>query len=116
MNSEELDLATGRFLNESAIRQHALECSRQFRAGKFTRVGQDFLDEVQADVEALVRELRNKYPPTLHAALEPAENTCAVTGALLDKVKAELNRAICRLIQNKVQRQPTVGVTLSRTR
>ena len=115
MNSE-IDLASGRFLNESAIRQHALECSRQFRAGKFTRVGQDFLDEVQADVEALVRDLRSKYPPPLHEPLEPGENICCVTGALLDKVKTELNRAVCRLIQAKVQRQPTVGVTLSRTR
>jgi hypothetical protein len=39
-----------------------------------------------------------------------------VTGALLDKIGVELNRAVCRLIQNKVQKQPSCGVTLGRTR
>lgn len=103
-----------RILNEAAIREHALACSKKFRAGKFTRVGQDFLDEVQADVEAMCRELRNKWPTTLHEPLAP--ESCCVTGVLTDKVKEALNGAIGRLIQNKVQRQPTVGVTLGRTR
>jgi hypothetical protein len=31
-------------------------------------------------------------------------------------VEHELNRLIGRVIQNKVQRQPTVGCTLGRTR
>lgn len=114
MQEENIDISSGRFLNETAVRNHALACSRAYRAGKFTRVGQEFLDEVKADVEALVRELRNKYP-TLHASLEPGQNR-VVAGALCDKVEAELNRAICRLIQNKTQKQPSVGCTLSRTR
>ena len=114
--SEPLDLSTGRFLNESAIREHSLRCATTFRGGRFTRVGQDFLDEVSADVEAMIRELRNKYPTQIHEPLEPAENMSCVTGALCDKFRTELNRAICRLLQNKVQRQPTVGKTLGRTR
>lgn len=108
------DLASGRYLNESAIHTHALKCSQTYRAGKFTRVGGDFIDEVKADVEALLRELRNKYP-TLHPAL-PTEQSTFVTGALTDRVVSILNEAIGRLIQCKVQRQPTVGKTLSRTR
>lgn len=111
---EPLDLSSGRFLNEQAVRNHALACSKAYRAGRFTRVGEEFLDEVKADAEALVRELRKKYP-TLHGAIEPGENK-VVTGLLLDKVEAELNRAICRIIQNKVQKQPSCGVTLGRTR
>ena len=113
---EPLDLSTGRFLNESAIRDHALRCSARFRANKFTRVSQDFLDEVKADVEMLVRNIKNQCPTHMHEALEPDENTCCVTGALSAKVTVELNRLVCRIIQNKVQRQPTVGKTLSRTR
>lgn len=109
-----LDLASGRYLNETAVRTHALACSKTYRAGKFTRVGQDFMDEVKADTEALVREIRNKYA-TLHPVLDLGENQ-VVTGALLDKIGAELGNAIGRLIQNKVQRQPTCGVTLGRTR
>jgi hypothetical protein len=114
--NEPLDLSSGRFVNESAIKSHALRCSKQFRAGKFTRVGQDFLDEVKADVEASIRALRNQCTPAMNAPLEPDENVCCITGALNDKVSVEWNRLICRIIQNKVQRQPTVGVTLSRTR
>lgn len=114
--NEPLDLASGRYLNEAAIRNHALECSRRFRAGRFTRVGQEFIDEVKADIESIVRELRSKCAVTLDEPLEPAAKTCCVTCALLDKVHTELNRLVCRVIQNKVKRQPSVGVTLSRTR
>ena len=112
---EAVDISSGRYLNETALRNHALKCSEKYRAGKFTRVGQDFLDEVKADVEQLLRNVRNQAT-TFHPALEPDENTSCVTGLFADKVMAELNRLICRMIQNKVQRQPTVGKTLSRTR
>lgn len=111
--NETIDLSSGRYLNESAIRKHALRCSAAYRAGRFTRVGEEFLTEVAADVEALVRELRNKYQ-TLHPTL-PLETTC-ITQNLSDKVMGEINAAIGRIIQSKVQRQPSVGKTLSRTR
>jgi len=100
-------------LNVAAVKRHGLACSKQHRNGKFTRVGQDFLDEVDADIEALVRELRNKYTTQVHASLQTDENF--VTPALLEKITRELNEAIGRLIQNKVQRQPSVGSTLGRT-
>ena len=119
MSAEEtLDLSSGRFLNESALRYHALRCSARFKGNRFTRVGQDFLDEVSADVEAILRELRSKHPTkqTGFDPLEPDENSSCVTGALSAKVATELNRLICRLVQLKVQRQPSVGKTLGRTR
>jgi hypothetical protein len=115
MNSSS-DLSSGRNLNESAIRHHALACSAKFRNGRFTRVGQDFLDEVAADVEALVRAMRNQHPIMGFDALEPDENTGCVTGLLSAKVAMELNRLVCRIIQQKVHRQPSAGKTLSRTR
>ena len=110
---EPLDLASGRYLNESAIRSHALKCSQTYRAGKFTRVGEDFINEVKADTEALIRELRNKYR-TLHPEL-PADNTF-VTQRLSDRLMAEVNNAIGRIIQSKIQRQPSVGCTAKATR
>jgi hypothetical protein len=109
-----LDLTSLRFLNESALREHALACSDKFRAGLFTRVGQDFVDEVKADVEKLVRELRGKCP-TFHDPLNP-QRADFVTGLLADKILFEWNAMIGRLIQNKVQRQPSCGKTLRRTR
>lgn len=117
MNDETIDLASGRFLNKSAIREHALECSKQFRAGMFTRVGSDFMDEVRADVECIIRELRNKAANNMvHPPLEIPEERSFVTGAISDKLDGVMNQLIGRIIQNKVQRQPSCGVTLSRTR
>lgn len=109
-----LDICSGRYLNETAIRDFALGCSAQFRAGRFTRVGEDFLDEVKADVEAFIRTIRKQWPTQLH---EPADcNAVFTTGALLEKIEPVLNAAIGRLIQNKVQRQLSCGKTLGRTR
>lgn len=116
MSEEFADLATLRLLNESAIHNHALACSKQFRAGKFTRVGEDFQNEVRADVESFIRELRNKWPVNLDPPLPLPEESSCVTGALSAKVMSELNAAIARLVQNKVKKQPSVGVTLRATR
>lgn len=112
---EPMDISTLRYLNESAVWEHAFRCSKTYRAGRFTRKGQDFMDEVKADVEKMIRELRGKFP-TFHEALPADENTSCVTGLLSAKLAAEFNNAICRLIQNKVQRQPSCGKTLGRTR
>lgn len=106
-------VAPERLLNESSIREHALLCSKQYRAGKFTRVGQDFIDEVQTDVECLVRNIRGQTQ-TLHPTLAPSGKF--TTGALIDKIEVHLNDLIGRIIQNKVQRQPSCGCTLGRTR
>jgi hypothetical protein len=113
---EPIDLSSGRFLNESAMRSHALRCSARFKGNRFTRVGQDFLDEVSADVEMLIRNIRNHSPTAVFPPLEPDEKTSCITGALCDKVATELNRLICRMIQQKTQRQPSCGKTLRATR
>lgn len=118
MTTETQEVATTRLLNESAIREHALRCSKTYRANKFTRVGQDFMDEVHVDIDNLVRNVRNQFP-TLHPPLHNDGIEVGyrfVTGNLIQKINGELERAIGRLIQNKVQRQPTVGKTLGRTR
>jgi hypothetical protein len=111
---EHVDLASLRLLNESAIRAHALQCSAKFRANKFTRVGEDFVDEVKADVEAFIRKLRMTCQTSPHDPLPPGD-LCFTTGLLSDRVMGELNHVIARIVQQKVQRQPTVGSTLRGT-
>jgi hypothetical protein len=103
-----------RILNESAIKEHALACSKTFKGGKFTRVGSDFIEEVEADVEAFVRRLQLQNESKVHPPL--ATNLTFRTGALMVRVSDEFDAMIARMIQNKVQAQPTVGCTLSRTR
>lgn len=117
--SDDIQVASDRpALNMAAICDHALRCSKVYRAGKFTRVGSDFKDEVLTDVECLIREIRNKYSNTVHPALaqEDGEVPAFTKGPLMEKIQNEIDKAIARLIQNKVQRQPTVGCTLGRTR
>jgi len=113
---EVVELGTLRILNEAAVRDHALECSKKFRGGKFTRVGQDFLDEVRADVESMIRALDTAGGNTSpNEFLNPGE-LGFTTGALSDRVMEKWNLVIAKIIQRKVQRQPSVGKTLSRTR
>lgn len=100
-------------LNISALKKHALACSVARKNGRFTRVGQDFLDEVEADVEALVR--KTLATGFMAEASVKTEDTF-VTGALVDRLKEVLNTAVAQIIENKVARQPSVGVTLGRTR
>lgn len=103
-----------RIVNESAIKEHALACSHLFRNGKFTRVGADFIEEVEADVESFVRRLQLQNEAKVHPPSMPS--VTFTTGALMDRVGEELNLMIGRIIQNKVQSQPSVGCTLGRTR
>lgn len=101
-------------LNESALKRHALECSKANRSNRFTRVGADFVSEIESEVESFVRDLRNnRFPVQVNAPLATSENF--IKDALLEKVKEALNQAIARIIQQRVQRQPSVGVTLGRT-
>ena len=114
MSGEVIDISTQRYLCESAIKAHALRCSARFKANRFTRVGEDFVDEVKADVEAFLRELRAKSPTQSFEPL-PQDETF-VTGLLRDRAGQLMDDWIARLIQNKVQRQPSCGKTLGRTR
>ena len=109
-----IDIASQRFLNKSAIKSHALNCAANLRP-KFTRVGQEFIDEVEVDVESFIRGLRTESMKDVAAAsvLEPVDDF--LTGALVEKLKPILNRQVARIIQSKVWRQ-TTGVTLGRTR
>jgi hypothetical protein len=105
-----------RLLNQSAVKEHALRCSRERRAGKFKRVGQDFYSEMDAEIEALIRELRNKYVSDVFQPVHPDPEMVFVTGTCLEKVREELDAAVARLIQRKLERQPSVGVTIGATR
>lgn len=100
-------------LVQSAVRKHALACSATHKRGRFTRIGEDFLIEVESDVEAIVRELNAKIPLTLEAV---STEEVFVTGAMLEKLKAAMNGVVARIIQNKIARQPSVGCTAGRTR
>lgn len=106
-------LASLRYLNTSAVKAHALKCSDTLRAGRFERVGTDFIDDIQAETEALVRKFNSMYLPPIHPVVVAEGGAVQfVTGLLLLRVRDALDQCIGRMIQSKVQRHPTVGVTL----
>lgn len=105
-----------RLFNRSAVKDHALKCSKEKRAGKFTRVGEDFIAELEADIEVLLREPLAKAFVDNSELVQPAEGTRFITGELLERLGESLNAAIPRMIQKKVARQPSCGCTLGRTR
>jgi len=106
------NLTTNRIVNRNAVKRHALKCAKQTKP-RFTRVGVEFLDEVEADVEALLRKIDGSSP-ILHRPLEP--DASFVTCNFMAKVAARMNEVIASIIQRKVERQPSVGKTLNRTR
>jgi hypothetical protein len=100
-----------RLLNQSAVKKHALACSKQLRAGSFDRVSQEFLDDIQSCADNMIREINAKFQPPIHAVVDMGDAQF-VTGELLDKAKRILNQAVGRMIQAKVQRHPSIGKTL----
>lgn len=110
-NEQNDTVASMRYLNVSAIKTHALKCSQELRAGKFERVGQSFVNDVQAEAERLVREINSKFQPPVHPVVDSG-GFAFVTGAFMDRTQAILDAAVARIIQAKVQRHPSTGKTL----
>lgn len=100
-----------RILNASAVKQHSLDCSQAIRGGKFTRVSESFINEIQMEVEALIRSFESKYPAKTHADVTPNAGAFA-TGQLFAKLQPILDNAIARLIQRRIEQHPSVGSTL----
>lgn len=111
---EVVELGTLRLLNESSVKKYALKCSKEIRLGKFRRVGEDFMNEVQADVEAFVRGLDVGHGVSNDEMV--VYESGFTTGALCAKLREKCELVIAKIIQRKVKRMPSVGVTLGRTR
>lgn len=97
--------------NRTAIRAHALKVSRQTRNGKFTRVSNEFIDNVVAAVEAKIRS----FPAGLHNAplgqVDPDEGVSFLTGAGRARLAEQFNVWIAREIHRQVN-NVRVGRTL----
>lgn len=107
-------------LNKTTTREHALVCSQIFKRGKFTRIGEDFLIEVESDIEAAIRKIVIQCPASPNPA-DPRSTQQQVSGDFLtpdlrEKLLREFNLLVGRIIQNKIQAQPSVGCTAGRTR
>lgn len=95
-------------ISRSRVKTYALRVSAEKRAGKFTRVSEDFLQSVEADFNAAIRQIFN----TDQWEVLPAFSEDFVTPLARSKTHAQLNPLVAMIIHRKVMRHPTVGVTL----
>lgn len=96
-------------INRRAVKLFALGISASKKGGKFKRVSEEFLNSVEAEVEAFIRKLN----PTvgIHGAA-PDGGQLFVTKLAREKLEERLNDVTRAIIFNKVMRHPSVGCTL----
>lgn len=94
-------------INRSAVKAYALKVAKE-RRPKFTRVSEDFLTAVEAEVEAVIRQTALGIEPMV----PPADDREFITGAALDRIRQKLHERTQRIVQGKVLRHPSIGCTL----
>jgi hypothetical protein len=100
-------------INKSVIHDYALKCSKELRAGKFTRVGQQFIDSVEEDLEGIIRATCPGSPPDRLPTVDGSK-LFIVEAKVLPRLSEKLNKAVQCVVARKVMRHPSVGVTLQR--
>jgi hypothetical protein len=96
---------TPSILNRSAVKEFALEVSRTRKAGKFRRVSRSFVQAVEADVEAFIKDIAKRSDDI------PAVCDFLNRKAIRPKVESALNEVIRKIIIRKVCAN-NVGKTL----
>jgi hypothetical protein len=100
-------------LNRSAVKAFALQVSKEKRGGKFTRVSEQFIDDIEANIDATIRNLANAYGVSVDEYTAPDQEISSfTTGRAQVKLRTMLEVAACKIIQLKVRRHPSIGVTL----
>jgi len=97
---------------ESNVREYALACSKATRAGKFKRVSQEFLDDVEAEVDCLLRQIESKVREPLNAGPTDCDDVRIIYGQAAELAHRRLEAAVRKIIRNKVQGTPSCGITL----
>jgi hypothetical protein len=95
-------------INRSAVKAFALKVSKERRAGKFTRVSEEFLTQVEADVDANIRAVAG---PEWEPAIDSG-GCMFITGLSVAKLRDRLNERAKTLVIQRVMRHPSLGCTL----
>jgi len=104
----ELVTKTQGIINRSAVKRYALKVSAEKRAGKFTRVSEEFLTQIEADLDSSIRQLA--IADTSDMAY--SDGAWFITGQAVKKTEERLNMLARVIIHRKVMRHPTIGCTL----
>jgi hypothetical protein len=103
---------TQSIINRSAVKKYALKISKEKRAGKFTRVSEEFLTQVEADLDSSIRKLADGGVYADFNSLAPTDGAWFITGQTIKKAEERLNMLATVIIHRKVMRHPTIGCTL----
>lgn len=107
--SENSRTRTQSVLNRASAKAYALKVSKERRAGKFTRVSEEFLEAVEADLESAIRRIS---VACVNEPVAPDEGASFVTKLARGKAEEKLEELARAIIQSKVQRHPSLGTTL----
>jgi len=107
--SENESRSCGKF-NRAAIRRFALKVSQKTRLGKYTRVSEDFINEVEAEIESAFRAMRNMTVTSPMGDVDPEQETF-LTGRGLDELAEAFRIKSARIIHAAVNKRRT-GKTL----
>lgn len=95
-------------INRTSVKKYALEVSKRRRAGKFTRVSLEFLNDVEADLDAAIRAIVS-IPDDI---ITPAPGTKFTTSIAARKAASKLDFLAMKITASKVMRHPSLGCTL----
>lgn len=98
-------------INRSAVKAYALKVSKERRAGIFKRVSKEFLDSVEGNLEALIREISQGYT-SRERVVPDAECDWFINGRTLRCAEEKLNEAVQKIVLAKVHGHPSIGKTL----
>ncbi len=90
------------------MKAYALKVSAERRAGKFKRVGKEFLDGVEAELSAAIRGIGYGSP---EIAPDP-DADWVINGRTLRTAEERLNDLTLVIVAKKVMRHPSIGKTL----
>jgi len=97
-------------LNRSTVKAYALKVSKEKRAGKFTRVSEEFLISCEAELEADIRRVISSVEDA--AFIRPETPATFLTRVAREKMAERFEERALRIIHGKVMRHPSLGVTL----
>lgn len=97
-------------LNKASTKGYALRCSELLRAGKFTRVGEAFLQSVEADLDSAIRQIGGALPE--RAPMLEKDETFVHWSDIEPLVREKIEQLVRSLIIRKVLRHPSLGCTL----
>ena len=94
-------------LNRASVKRYALKVSADRRAGKFSRVGEEFFTRCEARLEAAIRGVIGP-----DAEGRPMTSDTFITSTAREKIDDRLEMAARQIVYSEVMKHPSLGVTL----